>query len=74
MEAVAEKIIIEEISVVDTVEEEIELAMTSAVEGKCKCAHEVATLKKELQKCQLIIQDLSANLGKHLSPFSEESL
>ena len=48
MEAVAERIIREEISVVNIVEEEIELAMISVVDGKCKCAHEVTTLKKEL--------------------------
>lgn len=74
MEAVAERIIREEIAIVDIIKEEIELAMVSFVEGKCGHADEVTTLKKELQRCQLIIQELSTKLEQHLPPFSEESL
>ena len=51
------------------VEEEVELAMISFAEGKCKCADEVTTLKKELQRCQLIIQELSTKLEQQLPPF-----
>ena len=74
VEAVAERIISEEISIVDIVKEEVELAMVSFAEGKCKCADEVTTLKKELQRCQLIIQELSTKIEQQLPPFCEESL
>ena len=53
--AVAESIISEEISVVDIVNDEIELAMVSFAEGKCKCADEVTALKIELQRCQSLV-------------------
>lgn len=56
------------------VKQEIELAMVSFAKSKCGCADEVTALKKELQRCQLIIQELSSKLKQHLPPFSEESL
>ena len=76
IELVAERIISEEfsVSIEDVVQEEFRLAIVSYADGKCKCADEVATLKKELQRCQLIIQELSAKLELHLPPFCEESL
>ena len=76
MEAVAERIIIEEllISLKDVVVMEIRSAMLASTVGSCKCADEVAALKKELQKCQEVIQELSAKLELHLPPFCEETL
>lgn len=74
IEVVAESIINEEISVVDIVNDEMELAMVSFAEGKCKCTDEVTTLKIELLRCQSLIQELSTKLEQHLPPFSEDSL
>ena len=74
IEAVAESMISEEVSVVGIVNDEMELAMVSFVEGKCKCADEVTTLKIELLRCQSLIQELSTKLEQHLPPFCEESL
>ena len=76
MEAVAKRIIIEEllISLKDVVVMEIRSAMLASTVGSCKCADEVAALKKELQKCQEVIQELSAKRELHLPPFCEEAL
>ena len=73
MEQVAERMIVEEcfISIKDVIQEEIRSAMLVYADGSCKCADEIATLKKELQKCHEKIQELSE---LHLPPFCEESL
>ena len=83
MELVTERIMIEEfsisskeISIKDLVKEEVRSAMLTftCTEGSCQCADEVTRLKKELQKCHEIIQELSSKLELHLPPFCEESL
>ena len=56
--AVAERTIIEEVSVVDIVNDGRALAMVSFTEDKCTCADEVTVLKIELQRCQSLVQEL----------------
>ena len=56
IKVVAESITNEEISVVDIVNDEMELAMVSFAEGKCKCTDEVTTLKIKLLRCQSLIK------------------
>ena len=58
MELVTKRIMIDEfsISIKDVVKEEVKSAMLAftSTEGNCKCADEVTSLKKELQKCHEI--------------------
>ena len=74
IKAVAESIISEDVSVPDMVNDEMELAMVSFAEGKCKCADEVTVLKIELQRCQSLMRKMSPKLVEHLPSFCEESL
>ena len=48
MELVVERIIVEEcfISIQDVTQEEVRSAMLAYADGSCKCADEIATLKK----------------------------
>jgi len=75
VDSVVNRIIIEEVAVVENIcREEMEAAMLAFRDGKCKCAEKIVELQKEIQRYWTIIDELSWKVMQLVPPFCEESL